>query len=97
MSCSGIVKAVLPRYAPWDVRSQVYADVNGDGSPECVLAVWRPWRDWAIRKWTSTDSPITANQDARGNSAHVAVLRRERDGRSRAIWVGRHCFGRSPP
>lgn len=72
----------------WDVRSQVYADVTGDGSPECVLAVWRPWRDWPIARWSASPSPITRNRDIRGDSAHVAVLKPRADGTFRHIWVG---------
>lgn len=72
----------------WDVRAQVYADVTGDGSPECVLAVWRPWRDWPITRWSPAASPITANRDARGDSAHVAVLKPGPGGTYRSVWVG---------
>lgn len=36
--------------ATWDVRAVAYADVTGDGTPECVLSVWRPWKDWPDRK-----------------------------------------------
>ncbi|CAM4359419.1 hypothetical protein [Deinococcus marmoris] len=74
--------------ASWDVRSQVYADVTGDGSPECILAVWRPWRDWPITRWSTPGSPITANHDARGDSAHVAVLKPGPGGTFRDVWVG---------
>ncbi|MBB5362483.1 hypothetical protein [Deinococcus humi] len=76
----------------WDVRSQVYADVTGDGSLECVLAVWRPWRDWPITRWSTADSPITASRDAHGDSAHVAVLKPGPDGTYRAVWVGSALF-----
>lgn len=72
----------------WDVRSQVYADVTGDGSPECVLALWRPWRDWPVQRWSAARSPITANRDARGDSAHVAVLKSLPGGGYRQVWVG---------
>lgn len=74
--------------ASWDVRSGVYADVTGDGSPECVLAVWRPWRDWPITRWSASPSPITGNRDARGDSSHVAVLKPGPDGSYRNVWVG---------
>ncbi|GMA17094.1 hypothetical protein E5F05_20530 [Deinococcus metallilatus] len=74
--------------ADWDVRSQVYADVTGDGTPECVLAVWRPWRDWPITRWVASPSPITRNRDARGDSAHVLVLKPRPDGTFRNVWGG---------
>ncbi|WP_019587230.1 hypothetical protein [Deinococcus apachensis] len=72
----------------WDVRSQVYADVTGDGSPECVLGVWRPWRDWPVARWSASPSPITGNRDARGDSSHVAVLKPGPGGSYRNVWVG---------
>lgn len=72
----------------WDVRSSVYADVTGDGVPECVLSVWRPWRDWPIARWSSTETPITGNHDAGGLSSHVAVLKATGDGQYRNVWVG---------
>ncbi|EYB67561.1 hypothetical protein DEIPH_ctg036orf0014 [Deinococcus phoenicis] len=74
--------------ADWDVRAQAYADVTGDGTPECVLAVWRPWRDWPTRRWESRPSPIVANRDARGDSAHVLVLKPRPDGTFRPLWGG---------
>lgn len=74
--------------ALWDVRARVYADVTGDGQPECVLSVWRPWRDWPTRRWAPRGTPITGNRDARGFSAHVAVLRPLRGGAYRQVWVG---------
>lgn len=76
----------------WDVRSQVYADVTGDGSPECVLAVWRPWRDWPITRRSPSASPITGNRDARGDSAHIAVLKPGLGGTYRNVWVGSALF-----
>lgn len=74
--------------ASWDVRSGVSADVTGDGSPECVLAVWRPWRDWPITRWSAAPSPIMGNRDARGDSSHVAVLKPGPNGTYRNVWVG---------
>lgn len=76
----------LPR--TWDVRSSAYADVTGDGVPECVLSVWRPWRDWPLARWSARPTPITGNRDTRGQSSHIAVLRPLGGGRYREIWVG---------
>lgn len=78
--------------ATWDVRSQVSADVTGDGVPECVLAVWRPWSDWPVTRWSAAPSPITANRDAQGDSAHIAVLRPRPGGTFDNIWVGSALF-----
>ncbi|WP_245901139.1 hypothetical protein [Deinococcus yavapaiensis] len=72
----------------WDVRSRAYADVTGDGRAECVLIVWRPWRDWRTSRWTTRPSPIGAYRDARGDSAHVAVLTPLAHGRYVERWVG---------
>lgn len=72
----------------WDVRASVYADVTGDGSPECVLSVWRPWQDWPIARWSGKPTPITKNRDTAGYSSHVAVLKPLPGGRYRNIWVG---------
>ena len=79
--------------AAWDVRSRVYADVTGDGSPECVLALWRPWRDWPVRRWSAgRKSPIAGNHDAGGDSAHVAVLKPGPGGQYRKVWIGSALF-----
>ncbi|SMB96049.1 hypothetical protein [Deinococcus hopiensis] len=78
--------------ATWAVRSSVYADVTGDGQPECVLALWRPWRDWPIRRWSAAKSPITANHDVGGDSAHVAVLKPGPGGMYRKVWIGSALF-----
>lgn len=72
----------------WDVRAGVYADVTGDGTPECVLSVWRPWKDWPIARWSAQPSPITTHRDGQGYSSHIAVLRPLPGGRYRNIWVG---------
>ncbi|GGR96965.1 hypothetical protein [Deinococcus sedimenti] len=76
----------------WEVRTGVLADVTGDGTPECVLAVWRPWRDWRTARWAARPTPIQGNRDARGLSSHVAVLRPLGGGRYREVWVGSALF-----
>ena len=78
--------------AGWDVRSSTYADVTGDGAPECVLSIWRPWADWPIARWSSRPTPITRNRDARGDSAHIAVLKPLPGGTYRNVWVGSALF-----
>ncbi|MFC6661147.1 hypothetical protein [Deinococcus multiflagellatus] len=79
----------------WDVRSQAWADVTGDRQPECVLALWRPWRDWPIGRWAAAPTPITANRDAQGRSAHIAVLRPRPGGAIRKSGWAARCFSRS--
>lgn len=76
----------------WDVRSQAWADVTGDRQPECVLALWRTWRDWPIGRWAAAPTPITGNRDAQGRSAHIAVLRPRPGGRYQEVWVGSALF-----
>lgn len=76
----------------WDVRSGAYADITGDGVPECVLALWRPWADWPIRRWSQAPTPIGANRDARGDSAHIAVLRPLAGGAYQKVWIGSALF-----
>lgn len=72
----------------WRVLDTVYADVTGDGRPECVLAIWRPWKDWPTRRWLALPSPVTRNHDAAGLSAQIAVLTPLGQGRYRERWVG---------
>ena len=74
--------------AIWHVQDQVYADVTGDGQPECLLVVWRPWRDWPTRRWQAQPSPIAGNHDAAGLSAQLALLRPLGGGHYRERWVG---------
>ncbi|WP_205750850.1 hypothetical protein [Deinococcus sp. Arct2-2] len=78
--------------ATWEVRSGAYADVTGDGSPECVLSVWRPWQDWPIARWTARPTPIIRNRDAQGASSHIAVLKLLQDGAFRSVWMGSALF-----
>ncbi|WP_083922433.1 hypothetical protein [Deinococcus aquatilis] len=76
----------------WDVRSGALADITGDGLPECVLALWRPWADWPIRRWSQAPTPIGANRDAAGDSAHIAVLRPLGGGAYQPVWIGSALF-----
>jgi len=74
--------------ADWDIRQAVWADVTGDGAPECVLLVWRPWRDWPIMRWKKGESPIASFRDAQGDSAHVIITRPGQNGTYRELWAG---------
>ena len=76
----------LPFVPPsWDVTAASLADVTGDGVPECVFLVWRPWRDWPIQRWSAAPSPIADFHDAAGDSCHLILLDPS-DGRE--IWAG---------
>ena len=82
---------VLPSPCPssvpptWHVTASILADATNDGTPECVLLVWRPWRDWPIQRWSSVPSPIAGFHDAAGDSCHLILLD-PRDGHE--IWAG---------
>ncbi len=78
--------AVYP--AEWDIRAAIWADVTGNGVPECVMLVWRPWRDWPIMRWREGESPIASFRDAQGDSAHVIVTQPGQDGTYRELWAG---------
>ena len=69
----------------WHVTASTLADVTNDGSPEWVLVVWRPWRDWPIQRWVSAPSPIAGFHDAAGDSCHLVLLDPHD---SREIWAG---------
>ena len=73
----------------WDVRSSAWGDLTGDGLPECVLTVWRPWRGWKVEQWgPERPSPVGKNKDARGNSSHIIVVRPLKRGKYRELWAG---------
>lgn len=74
-----------PRPDDWHVTATEVSDVTGDGVLECVLLVWRPWRDWPIQQWLPTTSPLTGFRDLRGDSCHLILLD---PGTGREIWAG---------
>lgn len=74
--------------ADWELQASLYTDVTGDRFPECVLLVWRPWRDWPIMRWAKGPSPIAANHDAAGYSAHVILVTPQGGGEYRELWAG---------
>jgi len=69
----------------WHITASALADVTGDDTPEWVLLVWRPWRDWPTQRWSPAPSPIAGFHDAAGESCHLILLD-PRDGRE--IWAG---------
>lgn len=71
--------------ADWRVTAAHLTDVTGDGRPEWVLLVWRPWRDWPIQRWSPAPSPIADFKNDRGESCHLILLDPD-DGRE--IWAG---------
>jgi hypothetical protein len=69
-----IATALPPIPDSWEVVDAAFADVTGDGAPEWVLAVRRPWRDWPIIAWHGGTSPITGFKDREGKSSHLVVV-----------------------
>ncbi|MBN1310581.1 MAG: hypothetical protein JXB30_04110 [Anaerolineae bacterium] len=69
----------------WDVTAASLADVTGDGEPEWVLLVWRPWRDWPIQEWVSVPSPISDFHDTAGDSCHLILLDPDDE---HEVWAG---------
>jgi len=76
--------ALPPVPDTWEVVDADYADVTGDGAPEWILAVRRPWRDWPITAWHGGQSPIACFRDADGKSSHLGVMTT----RGREVWAG---------
>jgi hypothetical protein len=85
--------------ASWHVLMVLHADLTRDGERECALLVWRPWQDWPIMRWSDTPSPIAANRDAQGDSAHIILIEPTADSRPqtadgqqrftyRELWAG---------
>lgn len=74
--------------AEWQILDARYTDITGDGAPECVLLVWRPWRDWPIMRWMQGTSPIAANRDADGYSAHIILTVPDARHGYRELWAG---------
>jgi hypothetical protein len=71
--------------ASWQVLMALQADLTRDGERECALLVWRPWQDWPIMRWSDTPSPIAANRDARGDSAHIILVELTANGRPQTV------------
>ena len=73
----------------WDVRSSAWGNLTGDGLPECVLTVWRPWRGWKVERWgPKRKSPVGRNRDARGDSSNIVLVRPQANGTYREVWAG---------
>jgi hypothetical protein len=87
VSPSPVSSMPVPPSTPseWQITASSLVDVTGDGMPEWVLLVWRPWRDWRIQDWVSVPSPIRTFHDAGGNSCHLILLDPD-DGHE--IWAG---------
>jgi hypothetical protein len=76
----------LPHLPPeWQIADLAWADATNDGSPEWVLLVWRPWRDWAIQSWSTLPSPIADFHGDDGLSCHVILID---PGTGQEIWAG---------
>lgn len=86
VSSSPVSDSTLPATpADWRTTAATLADATGDGVPEWVLLVRRPWRDWPIQEWASVPSPIAGFHDAAGDSCHLILLDPES---GRELWAG---------
>jgi hypothetical protein len=71
----------------WDVREMLVSDLNGDGSDEMVLLVWRPFKPWPIDRFLPSGGRINGFQNSEGMSCHVILV--GWDGQKyRELWAG---------
>jgi hypothetical protein len=74
----GVIRWASPE--PWNVQQAVIADVNGDGRPEAILLVSRPFRAWPVDAWLPSGGRIDGFHDKSGFSSHIILIG----------WDGRH-------
>jgi hypothetical protein len=71
----------------WNVFAAQMADLNWDGQPEIVMAVWRPFRPWPIDAWLPHGGRIADFHDAQNRSCHI-ILWGWGGTRFRELWAG---------
>jgi hypothetical protein len=71
----------------WQVRQAAIADLNGDGQPEAVLLLWRPFRPWPVDQWLPVGGRISGFHNATGRSCHI-ILIGWKGGGYREVWAG---------
>jgi hypothetical protein len=71
----------------WEVTLVQIADVNQDGQPEVVMAVWRPFKPWPVDAWLPHGGRITGFHDAQNRSCHI-ILWGWGGTRFRELWAG---------
>jgi len=74
----------------WRVVRGMLTDLDGDGSTEATLLVWRPYQRWAIDAFLIHPGRLDSFQDDQGNSCHVILIgtRPSRPGLYRELWAG---------
>ena len=58
----------------WQVRQAEVADLNGDGLPEAVLLVWRPFKSWPVDQWLPNGGRIDQFHNADGFSCQLILV-----------------------
>ncbi len=71
----------------WNVFMAQMADLNWDGRPEIVMAVWWPFKPWPIDAWLPHGGRIAGFHDAQNRSCHI-ILWGWGGTRFRELWAG---------
>jgi|WetSurMetagenome_2_1015567.scaffolds.fasta_scaffold89495_2 hypothetical protein len=71
----------------WNVFDAQIADLNRDGRPEVVMALWREFRPWPVDSWLPSGGRIAGFHDAQNRSCHI-ILWGWGDTRYRELWAG---------
>jgi|SRR5688572_3794266 len=71
----------------WQIRQAQITDLNGDGSPEAALLVWRPFKPWPVDAWLPNGGRINDFHDSRGLSCHIILIGWYQDS-FRERWAG---------
>jgi hypothetical protein len=84
------LRGALPLWATppeWNVFAAQIADLNRDGRPELVLALWRAFQPWPVDSWLPSGGRIAGFHDARNQSCHI-ILWGWGGTRFRELWAG---------
>jgi hypothetical protein len=71
----------------WNVIQAGFTDLNGDGSNEVTLLVWRPFLPWPVDQWLRYGGRISNFQNIAGYSCQL-ILIGWKSGVYREIWAG---------
>jgi len=71
----------------WNVIQADFTDLNGDGSSEITLLVWRPFRPWPVDQWLQYGGRINNFQNFAGYSCQLIMIGLG-SGVYREIWAG---------
>ena len=71
----------------WDVFAAQIADLNRDGRPEVVMALWRAFQPWPVDSWLPSGGRIAGFHDVKNRSCHI-ILWGWGNTRYRELWAG---------